>query len=193
MPALGQSFYRVRPAELHEVGLVSYLRLASLICLEMTSHPLQAIRTLMSRLPDVDADLVAAGRYFVADSDGDLLGGAGWSLLPLSYRGEGLVDAAGFPTRLEMSEKAVLLRGFFLDPDLGREGAAAALFAQIEAEAARAGHAAVELVGPASSQAYYRSLGFKPGRRLGLRLGRGDVLPLLQMRKGLPLRLAVAA
>ncbi len=68
-----------------EAGLVSYLRLASLVCLEMPSRSLEAVRTVMSGLPDVDPALIASGQYFVADMAGELVGGAGWSVPPLSY------------------------------------------------------------------------------------------------------------
>jgi GNAT superfamily N-acetyltransferase len=193
MLAFHQPAYRIRRAEAAETGLIGYLRLASLICLEMAGHPLDAIRAVMSRLPDVDADLVAAGRYFVADHAGELLGGAGWSVLPLSFRGDRLIDGSGRPATLSLSDNGVLLRGFFLDPDLGRRGAGASLLAQVEAEIARAGHACAEIVVPASSQIFYRSLGFRPVRELALSIERGGPLPMLQMRKCLPVRLAAAA
>jgi GNAT superfamily N-acetyltransferase len=193
MPAFGPFSYTIRRADESETNLIAYLRLASLISLEMPGRPLAAIRALMDGLPDVDALHVATGRYLVADHRGELIGGAGWSVLPLGFRGERLLDETGSPAGLMLDPGAVLVRGFFLDPDLGRRGAGVRLLARIEADAARMGYDTAELIIPASSEASYRSLGFRPVGRLWLRLDGEARLPLMQMRKALPDRLAVAA
>jgi GNAT superfamily N-acetyltransferase len=193
MPAFGPTSYEIRRAEQAEANLLAYLRLASLLSLEMRRQPLEAIRAVMDGLPDIDPALVASGRYFVADHDGDLIGGAGWSVLPLSYRGERLLDETGERASLMLDPGAVLVRGFFLDPDLGRRGVGARLLARVEADASRMGYDTAEIVVPASSQAYYKSLGFRFAGRLMLELERSGGLPLLQMRKPLSVRFAVAA
>jgi GNAT superfamily N-acetyltransferase len=192
VPAYHQPSYVVRRAEPADAGLVSYLRLASLICFEMPSCPLDSIRAFAAGLPDADTALVASGRYMVADQSGDLIGGAGWSVLPLDFRADCLVEEDGSPTGPLLADHAVLVRGFFLDPDLGRRGVGANLLAHVEAAAARAGHPVAEALVPASAQVIYRSLGFKPVRRLTMRTGCED-LQLMQMRKSLAQRLAVAA
>lgn len=182
----------IRPATAPEAGLVSYLRLASLVCLEMSGYSLAAIRAVMSRLPDVDGKLVATGRYYVAERSGDLLGGAGWAELPLRFRAEGLSAEDGGTVAFS-GKGSVLLRGFFLDPDLGRRGAAKRLLTRIEMEVLRAGHAALETFAPATAESFYRGLGFKRVRGLRLDLGRDDPLPLLHLRRDLVPRVALAA
>jgi GNAT superfamily N-acetyltransferase len=181
-----------RRAEQSEGGLIRDLRFASLLSFEMQGDPLAWLRSFTAALPDIDADLICGGRYFVADCGGELIGGAGWSLLPLSFRADRLVEPDGRAAALSLDSGAVLVRGFFLDPDGGRRAAAADLLAHVEADAARAGHDAAELVVPSSAEILYRSLGFRPVRRLALRVDNGS-LPLLQMRKRLPFRLKSAA
>jgi GNAT superfamily N-acetyltransferase len=193
MSAFSQAPYAIRRAEESETNLLAYLRLASLVSLEMPDHPLQVIRAVMDSLPDVDAPLVASGHYLVADSSGELIAGAGWSVLPLSFRGQDLVHGADPRGTVIGGPGAVLVRGFFLDPDLGRRGAGARLLASVESDAARAGYDSAELVVPAAAQVYYRSLGFRPVAKMTLRRPRIEPLPLLQMRKHLPSRMAAAA
>jgi GNAT superfamily N-acetyltransferase len=193
MSAFSQAPYAIRRAEESETNLLAYLRLASLVSLEMPDHPLQVIRAVMDSLPDVDAPLVASGHYLVADSSGELIAGAGWSVLPLSFRGQDLVHEADSHGTVIGGPGAVLVRGFFLDPDLGRRGAGARLLASVESDAARAGYDSAELVVPAAAQVYYRSLGFRPVAKMTLRRPRIEPLPLLQMRKHLPSRMAAAA
>lgn len=193
MLAFHQPSYAVRQAVAREATLVSYLRFASLVCLEMPGQPLDAVRTVMSALPDVDPALVRAGQYQVADLNGELIGGAGWSVLPLNFRGERLLDEAGRPATLDLAGNTVLLRGFFLDPDVGRRGAGAALLSQVEAEWLSDGFEAAELVAPAMAEPFYRGLGFRPLRKLQLDMRRTGMLPMLEMRKCLSPRLALAA
>jgi GNAT superfamily N-acetyltransferase len=193
MFAFHQPAYHLRAAAASELNLIGFLRLSSLLSLEMPNHTLRAIRSVMSRLPDVEAELIEAKRFFVADHQGELLGGAGWSVLPLSFRAEHLVGPDGGAARLSLAPDAVLVRGFFLDPDLGRSGAGLAVLARIEADAAAAGHNAAELVVPTSSQLFYRSLGFRPVRRLGLALEGGNLLPVTQMRRCFSTGMALAA
>jgi GNAT superfamily N-acetyltransferase len=193
MAAFSQARYAIRRAEESEANLLTCLRFSSLVSLEMPNHPLEAVRAVMDGLPDVDAPLIASGRYFVADHSGELIAGAGWSVLPLSFRGQDLVDQAGGGAPVLSRPGAVLVRGFFLDPDLGRRGAGAQLLARLEADAARAGYDTAEMVVPATAEVYYRSLGFRPVARLKLTRGRLEALPLLQMRKLLPARMSAAA
>ncbi len=190
--AKAQQSFVIRRAEKSEAGLIRDLRFASLLSFEMQGDPLKWLGAITAALPDVDADLICDGRYFVADCGGELIGGAGWSLLPLSFRADRLVEADGRAAALSLDAGAVLVRGFFLDPDGGRRAAAADLLAHLEADAACAGHDAAELVVPSSAEILYRSLGFRPARRLALRVDDGFV-PLLQMRKRLPVRLKSAA
>ena len=190
--AEAQQSFVIRRAEKSEAGLIRDLRFASLLSFEMQGDPLKWLGAITAALPDVDADLIRDGRYFVAESGGELIGGAGWSLLPLGFRADRLVEADGRAADLSLDAGAVLVRGFFLDPDGGRRAAAADLLAHVEADAACAGHEAAELVVPSSAEVLYRSLGFRPVRRLALRVDDGS-LPLLQMRKRLPVRLKSAA
>jgi GNAT superfamily N-acetyltransferase len=184
--------YVVRRAALSETGLIGDLRLSSLVSLEMPGDRLDSIRAFTAALPDVDADLVGAGRYFVADSGGELVGGIGWSVLPLGFRGDGLVSEDRNRAALSLAADSVLVRGFFVDPDVGPRAVGTNLLAHLELEAVRAGHGAFELVVPHSAQLIYRSLGFRPVARLALRTDDG-VLPLMQMRKPLAVRLKSAA
>ena len=183
----------IRRAQAADAGLIGYLRFASLLCLEMSQRSLQAVRSLMASLPDVDTRLVSAGSYYVAESAGELVAGAGWSVLPLSFRGDALVDERGDPAPLRLGHSSALVRGFFVDPDLCRCRAGAELLARVEAELFEAGHLGAELIVPLAAEIAYRRLGYRPVRRLGLDVGGGETLPLLQLRKQLSLRLAAAA
>ena len=193
MVAFHQPDYVLRRAHISEVPLIRDLRVASLVALEMQRQPLEAVGAIMADVPDVDPEHIRAGRYVVADHRGDLIGGAGWSVLPLQYRGERIVSADGGRAFLSLDAGSVLLRGFFVDADLGRRGVGAQLIAHVTAQAAEAGHSGLEIIVPADAQVYYRGLGFRPVRRLFIRLDEGPPLPILQMRRPIPPRLAVAA
>jgi len=192
VPARYQPPFILRRAPVSELGLISHLRLASLLCLEIPGLALEAVGALLTAAPDLDGPLLASGRYFVADRGGELIAGGGWSLLPLSFCNGPLTADDGRPARVALDDGSVLLRGFFLDPDLGRQGAAAALLAQLGAEAAAAGHSAFEAMAAAEAHALYAGLGFRTVRRLRMEVD-GEPMDLVQMRKALVQRLPAAA
>jgi GNAT superfamily N-acetyltransferase len=185
--------YSVRRARPDEVAALCELRLASLVVLEMPRQQLATVETLRRSLPDIDRDLLEDGRYFVADLHGELIGGAGWSPVAEDWRAEELFDEHGERVSQVLSEDAVVLRGFFLDPDLGRRAVGANLLAHVEADAAKAGHVAAELLAPEAAQVMYRSLGYRPVRPLWLRSDADCALRVLHMRRPLPVRLTAAA
>jgi GNAT superfamily N-acetyltransferase len=195
MLAVPQMPYAIRRAAVDETRLIADLRLFSLLSLELKRYPLEAADAVRAWLPDVDDKLIQSGHYFVAEHEGDLIGGAGWSVLPLQFRTDRLIQEGGRAAFLSLDPGSVLLRGFFLDPDCGRRGVSASLLRQIEPDAAAEGYSAAEVVVPEDAQLSYRSLGFKAVRSFSLALDGGDAVPLLQMRRPFApaLRLAAAA
>jgi GNAT superfamily N-acetyltransferase len=185
--------YVVRRADCSEIAAIGDLRLASLMALEMPKQRLPMIDALRKTLPDVDGEMVEGGRYFVGDLQGELIGGVGWAPLPKGWRAEGLYDSDGRAPQQILSADAVALCGFFLDPDLGRRAVGANLLAHVEADALRAGHEAAELFAPETAQVMYRSLGYRPVQSLSLRDRSGGAMPVLRMRRSLPVRLIAAA
>lgn len=183
MLALNRPNYLIRSAMKGETGMLADLRMASLLCLEMPNQSLATIRTFMSALPDVDERLVAGGSYSVADKDGDLIAGAGWSPMRRPLQGSRLVGADGKMMNFSVGDDSVLIRGFFLDPDMGRQGAGTTLLSHVQDSAARAGYSAGEILIPASSQLYYRSLGFRSVAAAELKLEGTGSLALVQMRR----------
>jgi GNAT superfamily N-acetyltransferase len=193
MLTVSQVPFTLRRADITELSHLADLRLSSILSLEMPRHSLAAIKAVLAAVPDVDAALLASGRYVVAEREGDLIGGAGWSVLPLQFRSDRIVHEDGGTAFVSLDADSVLLRGFFLDPDLGRRGVGAALLRQIEADAAEQGYSAAEAIVPADAQLLYRSLGFRPVRKLAVSLDSGEAHPVLQMRKAFACRLAAAA
>jgi GNAT superfamily N-acetyltransferase len=193
MLALAQAPFTLRRADSSETNHLNDLRLSSVLSLEMPRHSLVAIKAVLAAVPDIDASMLAGGRYVVAEHEGDLIGGAGWSVLPVQFRSERIVHEDGGPAFISLDAGSVLLRGFFLDPDLGRRGVGAALLRRVEADAGDEGYSAAEAIVPADAQLLYRSMGFRPTRKLAVRLDNREAHPVLQMRKAFASRLAAAA
>ena len=193
MLAISPVPFVLRPAHKWELNILAELRLFSLLSLEMPRHSLRAINIVLAAIPDLDDALLESGRYLVAEHAGEVVGGAGWCTLPQGFRSTLLVHEDGGAAFVSLDADSVLLRGFFLDPDIGRRGVGAALMGQIEADASRAGYCGAEIIVPADAQLFYRSLGFRPTRRLRLSLDGRESMGILQMRKPFPARLAAAA
>jgi GNAT superfamily N-acetyltransferase len=177
-PMLGfvQQTHLIRRAHRGEAALIAHMRRASLWCLDLAGHSTEIISDLLRRVPDFDAELVESGTYFVAERAGDVLGGVGWS--PLGEKGA--------------EDDAVMVRGFFVDSEDSRVTIGTRMLAHVEADAARAGFGAAEIVAPASLHGFYRGLGFRTICRLPFVHG-DESLPLVHMRKVLSTALPAVA
>ena len=131
----------------------------------------------------VDTDLIEDGTYFVAESEGQLVGCGGWSKRKTLFGGDqyssrdrGYIDPESEPARI---------RAFFIHPDHARKGIARAILSRCENEARAQGFRALELLATLPGIEFYKSCGFVETGNLDLDL-RDDVkLEFVPMRKEL--------
>src|SRR5215217_9078337 len=118
----------------------------------------------------VDTDLIEDGTYFVAESDGMLVGCGGWSRRKTLFGGDqyssreqGYLDAASEPAKI---------RAFFIHPDHARKGIARAILTRCEDEAHAEGFRALELMATLPGIEFYKSCGFSEQGAFDLDLAR---------------------
>lgn len=167
----------IRRIRSSETALVNHLALASLWNVEMQGRTLLEVNAFLQRVPSLDRMLARGGTYFVTEVAGVVVGGGGWSLMPL----EAKPTAARHP---------VLSPLFFIDPEEAGRGIRARLLACIESDIARAGHAHANALVPLGSASEYETLGY---RTVAVQeLAKGS-LPVARLRKMLAAELAAVA
>ena len=141
------------------------------------------IEAAIASIFGVDTHLIEDGTYFVAESEGQLVGCGGWSKRKTLFGGDqyssrdrGYIDPESEPARI---------RAFFIHPDYARKGIARAILSRCENEARAQGFRALELLATLPGIEFYKSCGFVETGNLDLDL-RDDVkLEFVPMRKEL--------
>jgi GNAT superfamily N-acetyltransferase len=138
-----------------------------------------AIRTVFG----VDTNLIEDGTYFVAESDGELIGCGGWSKRRTLFGGDQYAtrDASELDPKVEPAK----IRAFFVHPDHARKGIARAILLACENEARAAGFQALELMATLPGIKFYEASGYHGTESVELSVGERVAIGLVPMRKEL--------
>ena len=141
------------------------------------------IEAAIATIFGVDTDLIEDETYFVAESEGELVGCGGWSKRKTLFGGDqyssrdhGYIDPESEPARI---------RAFFIHPDHARKGIARAILSRCEDEARAQGFLALKLLATLPGIEFYKSCGFVETGNLDLDLSEGVKLEFVPMRKEL--------
>ena len=141
------------------------------------------IETAIVTVFGVDTDLIEDGTYFVAESDGILVGCGGWSKRKTLFGGDQYSSRdAGY---LDPASEPAKIRAFFIHPGHARKGIARAILERCESEARAQGFRALELMATLPGIEFYKSCGFSSTGAFELELREGVKLELEPMRKEL--------
>ena len=128
----------------------------------------------------VDTDLIEDGTYFVAESDGMLVGCGGWSRRKTLFGGDQFSSRDG--GYLDPATDFAKIRAFFIHPSHARKGIARAILERCESEAQAHGFHGLELMATLPGIEFYKSCGFVEQGDFDLDL-QGVKLELVPMRK----------
>jgi len=139
----------------------------------------------------VDTQLVRDGTYFVAESEGKIVGCGGWSKRNTLFGSDhGPVKNDAW---LDPAVDAARIRAFFVHPGWARQGIGSAILQACEEAAAAEGFSRLELAATLPGVLLYQVRGFEPGERFAAPLPNGSSLPIVRMVKTLPPRLGTRA
>ena len=130
----------------------------------------------------LDTQLITDGSYIVAEIDGRIVSGGGWSRRATSYGGD---HSPGRDARLlDPDREAARIRAMYTDPIFARQGLGRAVLRACEAKAVGAGFHAAELVATLAGEPLYAAEGYVAIERFDDANGAVPV-PLIRMRKPL--------
>jgi GNAT superfamily N-acetyltransferase len=159
------SLRRASPADLAAVDRLlsrSYPRLLA------HDYPPSTLVLAVPRFARAQPELLASGRYFVAeDTAGRVLAAGGWS-----RRG---------PSGGPVSETTGHVRHVATDPAVVRQGVGRALMGRVMQDARGAGMQWLDCLSTRTAVPFYRALGFRDVHPVDLQLGAGIVFPAMRM------------
>ena len=131
----------------------------------------------------VDSELIADGTYFVAESNGEIVGCGGWSRRQTLFGGD--AQPGRRSDLLDPSRDAARIRAFFVHPAWARRGIGRAILGRCEAEARSCGFRSTELLATLPGHRFYRRLGYEGDERIAYALSGGVSIDFIPMRKAL--------
>lgn len=129
----------------------------------------------------IDTQLIADGTYFVAETEGQIVGCGGWSKRSKLYGGDQTKEGAD--SLLDPTTEAARIRAFFVDPDFARRGIGRQIIEACEAAARAAGFTKLELGATLPGVPLYSAMGYRPIERIEHPMPEGEVLPVVIMGK----------
>ena len=171
----------IRPATVDDLDALHDL--ADRAVMELLSDAYDATQLAAAReakVHQVERDLVEAGRYYVAEIDGTVVGGSGWS-----DQGEfsPLDDTEGVTPVID--DSTATMRATYVDPRWSRRGLATLLARVTETVATNAGFTTFEAMCTPASEAVRLRLGYDVVERISTSFGTGPEIKIARMRKTL--------
>ena len=175
--------YIIRRATLGDRSAIEQLIIASARGLSRADYSEPQIEAALATIFGVDTSLILDGTYFVADTDGELIGCGGWSRRKTLFGGDRYANRdAG---ELDPQTEPAKIRAFFIHPEFARKGIARALLSRCETEARAYGFRSLELMATLPGLRLYRACGYVGDERFEYEVGDGVRIEFVAMRKDL--------
>jgi predicted N-acetyltransferase YhbS len=162
----------IRTATPDDFDVLDDLIRRSYAMLDDGSYNREKIAAAMPAISHANPRLLASGTYFLAESDGEVAGCGGWTMVK--------------PGTEEVEEGVAHVRHFATHPAHQRKGVAKMLLERCIADAASAGVLRMKSQSTLPGEAFYASVGF---RRLQVRdaeMAPGINLPVVDMERVIP-------
>jgi predicted N-acetyltransferase YhbS len=130
----------------------------------------------------VDSQLIQDETYFVAESEGQVVGCGGWSKRQTLYGG----DRGKKPEAdqlLDPSVDAAKIRAFFVHPTWARKGIGSQIMNQCERAALEAGFKTIEIIATLAGEPLYHRFGYQTLQQFEIALPNKSMLPVIRMFK----------
>jgi GNAT superfamily N-acetyltransferase len=131
----------------------------------------------------VDRQLIRDQTYFLAENDGALIAGGGWSKRASLFGSDAARTAED--ALLDPLQDAARIRAFFVHPEHARRGLGRAILLACEEAIRAARFRSVELVATLPGVPFYRAFDYQTGERSEVPLANGLSLPVVRMSKNL--------
>jgi GNAT superfamily N-acetyltransferase len=172
---------KIRNAVLADRPVLEALIARSARGLSVNDYTAEQIEGALRGAFGVDTQLIEDGTYFIAESEGKMVGCGGWSFRRTLFGGDARAERdAGL---LDPHTDAAKIRAFFVDPNHARQGIGRAILEHCEREAQARGYRRFELMGTLPGVRLYRECGYVASPQIEYDVGGGVSIPFVPMSK----------
>jgi GNAT superfamily N-acetyltransferase len=175
--------YIIRKATLDDRVAIEQLIVESARTLSRKDYSDEQIEAAIRSVFGVDTSLILDGTYFVAESNGRLLGCGGWSKRKTLFGGDQF--AGRDASELDAQTEPAKIRAFFIRPEFARKGIGRAILSRCETEARACGFRSLELMSTLPGLKLYRACGYEGHERIEYEIVDGVTIQFVPMRKDL--------
>ena len=173
----------IRPATMSDVPALQLLIEQSVRKLSQGFYDDQQIDSALKFIFGVDSQLIQDGTYFVAETEGLLVGAGGWSKRSTLYGGDQRKEESD--SLLDPEREPARVRAFYVHPEWSRRGIGRQILAACESAAAAAGFKRVELVATLPGEPLYLALGYSKFEPIEMNMPDGRSIGGFRMGKEL--------
>jgi N-acetylglutamate synthase-like GNAT family acetyltransferase len=171
----------VRQATSDDIPELRALIDASVRGLQAQDYTAAEIERALATVYGVDTQLIADGTYWLAESDGQIVGCGGWSKRKTLFGGDQY--AAREDSLLDPTRDAAKIRAFFVHPAWARRGIGTRILDACEAAARSAGFTRFEMGATLTGVPFYEARGYAARDRFSAPLPGGESLAIVRMEK----------
>lgn len=175
---------KLRLATPEDIPTLQTLIYQSVRALSVDYYTREQIESALTNVFGVDTQLIADQTYFVAEADGQIVGGGGWSKRQTLFGGDQAKSQEPDPILIP-GEQPARLRAFYVHPQWSRRGIGRLITKACETAAQAAGFSAVELIATLPGQPLYEANGYEVVSPFEIPLPDGLFLPAFRMAKDL--------
>ena len=178
--------FEIRKATANDILQISELITESVRALGKGYYSEEQIELSLGSVFGVDFELIADITYFVAESEGKIVGCGGWSRRRTLY-GASVYEEGRDSALLDPSRDAAKIRAFFVHPIAARQGIGRAILGACEAEIRSDGFGLAEMMATLPGVPLYSACGYSGGESVAVPVGNDLSVECVRMTKTISL------
>jgi GNAT superfamily N-acetyltransferase len=175
---------RVRVASCDDISALHELISQSYRFLCRRYYTPKQIECALAHHVGIDKQMIDDGTYYVAEIDGEIVGGGGWSKRKKLFGGDG-VKSPGDTDLLNPARDPAPIRGVFVHPSRARRGIERRIVKCCERAARQANFRNLELIATSVGEPLYTACGFETVEPIEHNFPYGLLAPAVRMFKSL--------
>jgi N-acetylglutamate synthase-like GNAT family acetyltransferase len=176
--------FALREARPSDVVAIAELIAASVRGLALGVYDDRQIELSIKSVFGVDHQLIDDRTFFVAESDGRIIGCGGWSKRK-TLIGASVYNESRDPHLIDPAIDAAKIRAFFVHPRAARKGIGRAILKRCETEAWAAGFRRAEMMATLPGVPLYAACGYEKADDVAVPVGEGLEIQCIRMHKQL--------
>lgn len=174
----------IRLAALEDVPTLQKLIAESVRTLSLPYYDEREIDSALTHVFGVDQRLIYDATYFVAESDGQIVGCGGWSKRRTLFGGD-QAQSLRVDELLDPKTDSARVRAFYVHPDWSRRGIGRQILLACEQAAGASGFRVLELIATLPGEPLYSAHGYSIIAPFDIPLSEGHSLAAFHMKKSL--------